>query len=890
MTASLERTAVRLLLVEDDEVDRLACRRALSRQADFPIELLEASSGREGLELVHQRHPDLVLLDYHLPDVNGLEFLEALRRDSGEMPVPVMMLTGADSVGVAVEAMRSGARDYLVKDRQRSYLELLPAVIARVMGEQRLRGEKRAAEEKFRTLVEQIPAITYIAVPDAGGRLRYVSPQVQRLGYSAEQWLAEPQGHLAHVHPQDRADAVAAHARACDSGAPLRCEYRLLTPGGQVHWLLDEARLVRNADGTPMFLQGVLIDITDDKAIEAELRQHRERLESMVAERTGQLEQQALLLQATNAELRREVDERREAEAALRASRARFRLLLESAGEGIYGLDTEGRCTFVNDAALEMLGYTHDELIGRPTHSTIHHSRGDGTPYPDAQCPIYDAFRNGVARQGMVETLWRKDGSTLLAEYSSHPLREGDEITGAVLVFRDVTEAQAMAQRLAWQAAHDALTGLANRQEFERRLAHLIDSAQRDGATHALCFLDLDHFKIVNDTCGHAAGDELLRQVSALVVGRLRHRDTLARLGGDEFGLLLEHCPVEQALHIAIDLCDRVRDFRFDWQGHHFALGVSIGLAGVGPGVESAEAAMRAADSACYLAKERGRNRVEIYRETRPGEDAPPSRLLTPAWLVQALDEGRFRLYCQTIQPLGTGRPGSERAHHEILLRMLDPLGNLLEPRAFLPIADRYNLMPAIDRWVLREVVARCAVGARAPHPLPLVAVNLSARSLADDALVDELRGCLTRHAVPGEMLCIDLSESAALAHLDRTTERVRALKALGCRIALDHFGGGMSAFEQLRALPIDYLKIDGHCIRALAGDPVNRAVAEGINRIAHVMAIETVAECAETDEILAIAREIGIDHAQGYALSRPQPIEVLEQALQCAGGGQSTA
>ncbi|NUP87380.1 MAG: response regulator, partial [Burkholderiaceae bacterium] len=232
MTSSLERTAVRLLLVEDDEVDRLACRRALSRQADFPIELLEASSGREGIELVRQRHPDLVLLDYHLPDVNGLEFLEALRHDSGEMPVPVMMLTGADSVGVAVEAMRSGARDYLVKDRQRSYLELLPAVIARVMGEQRLRGEKRAAEEKFRTLVEQIPAITYIAEPDAGGRLRYLSPQVQRLGYSVEQWLAEPQGRLAHVHPQDRADAAAAHARACDSGAPLRCEYRLLAPDG----------------------------------------------------------------------------------------------------------------------------------------------------------------------------------------------------------------------------------------------------------------------------------------------------------------------------------------------------------------------------------------------------------------------------------------------------------------------------------------------------------------------------------------------------------------------------------------------------------------------------------------------------------------------------------
>jgi diguanylate cyclase (GGDEF)-like protein/PAS domain S-box-containing protein len=716
----MTRTPVRVLLVEDDQVDRLACRRALANHPDYSFELIEAETGHEGIRQALARQPDLILLDYHLPDLSGLEFLAELQREGGEMPVPVMMLTGADNVGVAVEAMRRGARDYLVKDRDRNYLELLPAVIERVLREQRLRGEKRAAEVKFRTLVEQIPAITYMAALDVPGRLLYISPQVQSLGFSPEEWLTAPEGLLKAVHPDDRAVVRAAYAGSYASGEPLRCEYRVVTRAGETRWLLDEARIVRDAFDVPLFMQGVLIDITEDKRREEELRHHRQHLEKMVAERTAQLERQADLLKSTNANLLKEIDERRHAEQALRASEARFRLLLESAGEGIYGLDTEGRCIFVNDAALEMTGFVREELLGQPTHPHIHHSLSDGTPYPADKCPIYKAFRTGVAQRGMIEPLWRKDGSMLIAEYSSYPLREGDNISGAVLVFRDVTESQALADQLAWQATHDALTGLVNRQEFERRLAHVLDSAHREGAAHALCYLDLDQFKVVNDTCGHAAGDELLRQISTLLQGRMRQRDTLARLGGDEFGILLEHCPTDRAMGLALELRDAVRDFRFSWQGRSFTLGVSIGVAPLTGSIDTAAAAMRAADAACYAAKEQGRNRAHLYHADDVSLVEHRSQMLWVLRLTQALDEGRFRLYYQTIVPLNASP--STRPHYEVLLRLLEPDGRLVEPMAFVPAAERYNLMPAIDRWVLREVIGNSAAAQRRAEPRPLFA------------------------------------------------------------------------------------------------------------------------------------------------------------------------
>ncbi len=862
----MRQAAVRVLLVEDDAVDRLACRRVLAAQSDYAFEVVEADTARAGLSLAQSGLPELILLDYHLPDVDGLEFLAELAAGSGEITVPVIMLTGAQDVAVAVEAMRRGARDYLIKDGEGGYLKLLPAVIRRVLRESQALAGKREAEAKYRSLVEQIPAITFTAALDVRGKLLYVSPQIARLGFSPEEWLASPDGLLNRIHPEDRARVLAAFARSYESAEAMRCEYRLLPRDGEPRWFLGEARVVQDAAGAPLCLQGVLVDISEDKRREAELEYHRRRLEELVAQRTAQIEKQTGLLREANRNLVREIGERRIAE-------ARFRQLLESAGEGIYGLDTEGRCTFVNEAALAMLGYSRDELLGRNMHALIHHNHADGSAYPAADSPIHDAYRRGRSVRGLVELLWRKDGSSFPAEYSAQPIREAGRVSGAVLVFRDVTEAQALASRLSFQATHDALTGLVNRQEFERRLERVLAEIRGDGAEYALLYLDLDQFKVVNDTCGHTAGDQLLRQVAVRLQERLRARDTLARLGGDEFGVLLEHCPLDQALRIATELRDAVQDYRFVWEGKPFSVGASIGLVPLSATRESVAAALSAADSACYAAKEQGRNRVHLYQP----DDALLARQRTQMqWvsrLTHALDAGRFCLYRQAIAPLSAN--GQGRPHYEVLLRLLEEDGRMIEPMAFLPAAERYNLMPAIDRWVVREVIARHAAQQRTlpPAERPIFSVNLSGSSLSDERLGEFVCGLLAEHGVPADMLCFEITETAAIANLGRATQLVHALKREGCLFALADFGSGMYSFAYLRRLPVDFLKIDGSIIRTMAEDRVTRAMAEAINRVAHVMAIETVAECAESVPILELLRDLGVDHAQGYALARPQPL-----------------
>lgn len=439
------KPTIRLLLVDDDQFDRMACKRALAVNSDCNFELFEAETANQGLYLARTEPIDCILLDYHLPDLSGVDFLSELAEETGELPVPVVMLTGSDNAMVAVDALKLGARDYVVKNSDGESLQWLPAVVLRALREQQIIRDKlqaveqlRKAEAKYRCLVEQIPATTYIASLENPGQLLYVSPQIQQLGFPTDFWLNDSEGLLKRVHEDDQQSVIEAYSATYERHTHLRCEYRLVKLNGQVRWFLNEANVVRDETLGALCLQGQLVDITEEKENAQELYYYRRRLEELVAQRTDQLEKQSAVLEAANARMDSELCERKRAEAALRNSETRFRLLLESAGEGIIGLDTAGRCTFVNRAALTMLGYTQEDLLNRDTCETIHTGHADGIPVSKEQCSIYDAFRTGVPQRSS-EIFRRKDGNTFSVECSAHPMQIDNKVIGAVLVFRDIS-------------------------------------------------------------------------------------------------------------------------------------------------------------------------------------------------------------------------------------------------------------------------------------------------------------------------------------------------------------------------------------------------------------------------------------------------------------------
>jgi diguanylate cyclase (GGDEF)-like protein len=430
-----------------------------------------------------------------------------------------------------------------------------------------------------------------------------------------------------------------------------------------------------------------------------------------------------------------------------------------------------------------------------------------------------------------------------------------------------------MAVALGHQASHDALTGLVNRVAFERRLVRVLETARMEGARHALCYLDLDQFKIINDTCGHMAGDELLRQLGVLLPGRVRKRDTLARLGGDEFGVLMERCSLGQAMRVAEGLREAVEGYRFVWEGKSFSLGVSIGLVPITHHTRSITEVLRDADSACYTAKDRGRNRIHVYRI---GDEALVRRHGEMQWAVRinrALEEGRFELSYQPIVRLDGGQGGG---HYELLLRMQDEQGRVVLPGVFLAAAERYQLSSKVDRWVIGKVCEWFAGHPRQLERLRLCGINLSGHSLGDEQFLGLVIRLLEDAAIPLEKLCFEVTETAAIANLANATRFITALRARGCRFALDDFGSGVSSFAYLRSLPVDYLKIDGTFVRHIVDDPIDSAMAQSINEIGHTMGKRTVAESVENAAILNKLQQMGVDYAQGFVIARPQPLEQL--------------
>ena len=438
---------------------------------------------------------------------------------------------------------------------------------------------------------------------------------------------------------------------------------------------------------------------------------------------------------------------------------------------------------------------------------------------------------------------------------------------------------RAAEDHLSWQAAHDALTQLPNRREFEAVAARHLESAHRNGMNHAVLFIDLDQFKVVNDTCGHLAGDALLRDLAQVLSEKTRRSDTLARLGGDEFGVLLEGCDLPHAQRLAGQLLAAIRAFRFTWEGRVFTLGASIGVAAMTAESVDLKTVLSAADTACYLAKDKGRNQVQLYR---PDDEEVSSRQGEMSWvsrITQCVEEDRFFLHCQRV--VGLASPDSEESEYlELLLRMRDEQGRVVPPMAFIPAAERYHLMGSIDRWVVSRAVHCLSRFRPAGKRLPRFGLNISGMSLGDPAFEEFVLQAIEKAAIPPSSLCFEITETAAIANLSRAARFMRRFRDLGCRFALDDFGSGLSSFAYLKSLPVDYLKIDGSFVRGIAKDRIDYAVIDAIHRLGKAAGARTIAECVESPEILRRVRELGIDCGQGYFLHRPEPYAALAERM----------
>jgi len=676
----------------------------------------------------------------------------------------------------------------------------------------------RDSEAKFRGLFESVMEGVYRTARD--GRFLVVNPAfVQMLGYGSAEEIYQLHAASLYWYPTDRDSYV----RRLDTEGEVRnVEYVLRRKDGSMLVVVDNGRVVRDKEGRISGFEGTIADIT----------------------------------------------ERKRAETAVFQAKERAQVTLQSIGDAVITTDSEGCIDYMNPVAESLTGWESREAQSQRIGDIL--TVVDEATRKPAESPVMRCLREGRPL-GLSEhtVLINRRGQEIAIQDSAAPIRDrAGNMLGAVMVFHDVSKERRLHRALHYQASHDALTGLINRREFDNRLTAAVDSVRSDPESrHALLYLDLDQFKLINDTCGHPAGDQLLKQITGVLQSRVRLGDTLARLGGDEFGILLQDCPVDQALRVAEGLRQAIRDYRFVWQDGVSAVGVSIGIVEITRETPTVAGVMSAADVACYSAKDQGRNRVQLYKP-----DNVPERHREMHWvskLTRACDDGRFELFFQPIVPIGANR--YEREQFELLLRLRDESGSLVTPAEFMPAAERYNVMPSIDRWVVRQALDRLVHRSGTGIKPYTIAVNLSGTSLNDERFLEYLIAELSARDLPAGAMCFEITETAAIANLANVVYFMRELKTRGCHFALDDFGSGLSSFMYLKTLPVDYLKIDGQFIENVTRDPVDRSMVEAISQIGKAMGIHTIAERVESVEALQELGRLGIGFAQGFYIAEPR-------------------
>ncbi len=627
------------------------------------------------------------------------------------------------------------------------------------------------------------------------------------------------------VHPDDIARVQGQMREHLDSKTQFfESVHRMKHQNGEWRWMRSRAKSILDKNGRLLRLLGVEVDITEGKLYEDALFREKESAQ----------------------------------------------ITLQSIGDGVITTDANSNVEYINPVAEDLTGWKVDDASGRSIDE-IFRGFHEETCEP-LENPLAVSIRRDRAIKSVRPTLLiRRDGNELYIESTASPIRDGKgSVTGGVLVFHDVSESRELNRRLSYHASHDILTGLVNRREFESRLERALKSARARETSYALLYLDLDQFKIVNDSCGHSAGDALLGQLGALLKSKIRWRDTLARLGGDEFGVLLESCSLDEAMNSAESLRLAISEYKFIWEERSFRLGVSVGVVPITADNEDVAALLSAADSACAAAKEAGRNRIHSFQENDIDLMRRRREMQWAARINNALEEDRFELFRQTIQPLQTHEEG---AHYEILLRMRDENGGIISPGLFIEAAERYGITPNIDRWVIRSAFRWLVSEADERERLALCSINLSGQSFGDEKFLPFVIDQFQMSGIDATKICFEITETAAIASYSQANRFINALRELGCKFALDDFGTGLSSFGYLKHFPVDFLKIDGSFVKEILHDPIDREMVRSINEIGHLTGKKTIAEFAENEEIITMLRGMGIDYAQGYGVSEPKRV-----------------
>ena len=806
-----------LVIVDLPETQSLV-ENALRAEAET-FDVCFAATPDEAIGQIRASAPGLLLIATASPDVHEIILQNAAQNSA---PVPFAQITDDADLHDTL----AGNPCFLDTI---SYAELtaalLPRTVTRLLREWQARSRVRAIESELIASQETHRRAKLLGRPIdwewdiRNERLAYCSQEFAALhemsvDETLQHFCSLDRDHSV-IHPDDYDYWKRAKAESADGS--LEVEYRILVQSGAVKHIREISKADVDENNEPYWLFGSVRDITETKAAEQALLESNERYERLYHETPSMF----------------------------------------------LTVDALGNILSANTYGARHLGYEPAELIGKPFHKLVHE--------PDEELTLSTLRKVMTAPEHVHHwelRLVRKDGARIWVRQTARSIRQDDLAQQVFLVGEDITETRKLSEQLNYYASHDPLTKLLNRREFDLRLKRIVETAHEGDSEHALCYLDLDQFKIVNDNCGHAAGDELLRQIANLLTSCLRKRDTLARLGGDEFGILMEHCTQSQAQRVAEDVRKRIESFHFVWEDRVFSVGVSIGLVPIANTGLSSVDVLKQADAACYAAKDSGRNRIHVYLE----EDSTLLRRQGEMQIVEqlhrALQQDRLELYQQAIVPSALASP--DGSHFEVLVRMTDEAGDKVAADTLLSAAERYGAAPRLDRWIIGRVFRHLAETPEKLSSLSRCCINLSGLSLSDKGFQVFLLQLFGDTGIPPEKVCFEITESAAIANLTVAANFVKGLRKIGCRFALDDFGKGLSSFAYLKSLPVDFLKIDGLFVRDIAKDPISYGMVKSIHDIGRLMGLQTIAESVENEVILQKVREIGVDFVQGFGVSKP--------------------